>query len=128
MSASALLESLKGTLDWEWDDRFEGILATFDSSEAEVMSGLLGEHLGHRWDSESAANAPELVAQALQSVGGVAPGQLVFSSDPGQTLVMLGLWWPWNNGSTISIRLLPLAAESNASELQSAYELLRTYC
>ena len=33
-----------------------------------------------------------------------------------------------NNGSTISIRLIPIAADSGDAQLQAEYDLLRSYC
>ncbi len=33
------------------------------------------------------------------------PGQLMFTSEPDRDILLCFAWWPWGNGSTISIRV-----------------------
>jgi hypothetical protein len=38
-------------------------------------------------------------------LGGLMPGQLLFTSDPNQDALIFCAWWPWGDGKTISIRV-----------------------
>ncbi|MFT4518720.1 MAG: hypothetical protein ACI9JM_001105 [Halioglobus sp.] len=102
-----LATALPVTLKYEWDDRFGGILAAFESADKDSILSILGTQLGQSWDSASIGGAPASIRNAIKEFGGLTPGQHVFACGLTQEVILLGLWWPWGNGVQISIRFVP---------------------
>ena len=113
-----VISGLSGCLTWEWDDRFDCVLAAFDIADKDRVTAVINTHFGHAWDSASIGDAPASVSGAIGNFGGLGPGQLLFTSDPAKAAVLLGLWWPWDNGATISVRLVPYGLDSSEDEIK----------
>lgn len=102
-----LSSTFQGVLSWKLDDRFQTVLAEFNvDNKARIHDALL-RRLDRIWDSSNIETAPEVVQTIISTFGGIMPGQLLFTSDPGQDALVFCAWWPWGNGETISIRLAP---------------------
>lgn len=119
---ASLAAAFSGSLTWEWDERFSGVLAAFEANDQDRMLRIIGDQLTHAWNNTNIGDAPDSVNDAIQLFGGLHPGQLLFSSDFTQDVILLGLWWPWDNGATISIRLVPYCKklDSEKEGLQNA--------
>lgn len=111
----ALGEAFSDSLKWEWDDRFSGVLAAFEVTEKDRIFAVLNSRFGQAWDSTNISNAPDSVSSVIQDFGGLAANQLLFTSDWNHDVFLLGFWWPWGNGTTISIRFVPYGSEISDS-------------
>jgi hypothetical protein len=100
-----LLRAFRGGLSWKWDSRFETALAGFCVDNKDRVRAILERHLSFTWDSSNIGNAPDIVRMINSHLGGLMSGQLLFSSDPNQAALVFCAWWPWGDGTTISIRL-----------------------
>jgi hypothetical protein len=113
-----LVAALRGTLSWKWDRRFETVLAEFKVEEQDRIRANLQRHLRTTWDSANVGNAPEIVRIIHDNLGGIRPGQFLFTSDPSQGALLFCTWWPWDDGKAISIRIG--AAYPNLDDAQRA--------
>jgi hypothetical protein len=90
---------------WSWDYRFSTVTSSFHvdtSSEAEqALAGLLPNEYNYR----SIANAPPVVRDVVEAAGGVRTDQRVFATPQNGRLLAYGLWWPWGDEITISLRV-----------------------
>lgn len=120
-----VISGLSDSLTWEWDDRFDCVLATFEIADKDRVSGVMNTHFGHVWDSATISDAPGNVSGAIGNFGGLGPGQLLFTSDPAQAAFLLGCWWPWDNGATISVRLIPYGLDSSDDEIKDVRASLK---
>ena len=100
-----LSSAFQGVLLWQWDRRFETVLAEFAIDKKDDIRAMLERHLSMTWDSSNVANAPESVRTVDSQFGGLWPGQLLFSSDPNRDPLIFCTWWPWGDGKSISIRI-----------------------
>jgi len=100
-----LWSAFRGTLSWKWDNRFETVLAEFGAGKKEGIRAILEQYLRITWDGSNIGNAPEIVRKINCLLGGLRPGQLLFTSDPDREAFIFSAWWPWGNGKTISIRI-----------------------
>lgn len=107
-----LADAFSGSLSWEWDSRFGGILAAFEIKDKDRVSGIVSARFAQVWDKASIKGAPKGIKGAMRKFGGLQPGQLLFTSDLTQDVILFGLWWPWGNGSTISVRFVPYLPDS----------------
>ncbi len=114
----SLANALSGSMTWEWDDRFGGILGAFEMGEQDRVSAVLASHFPSAWDSGTIQQAPAEVSGAMERFGGLHPGQLLYHAKLNANLLLLGLWWPWSNGATISIRFIPHHLKGSDSELE----------
>ena len=102
------LVSGSGTLTWSWDGRFGAALATFPARDAASVEALLGSHFPLRIDAGNLRKAPDCVRNLAKSIGGVRSDQWLYSTDPALEVLVVGAWWPWGGGQTISIRMFPV--------------------
>ena len=121
-----LADALSDSLTWEWDGRFGGVLAAFDVDDKERVSGIVNTQLTQVWDGASINDAPKSVSSAIQNFGGLKSGQLLFTSDVTQNVILLGLWWPWGNGTTISIRFVPYGLDSSEENVDDDRTTLKS--
>lgn len=100
-----LLNAFQGMLSWEWDSRFETVMAAFGVDDKDSIRAVLERYLGITWDSSNIGKAPDIVRMINSNLGGLRSGQLLFTSDSNQDAFIFCAWWPWGNGKTISIRI-----------------------
>jgi hypothetical protein len=116
MSVDSLLEEFQkaceaitnegnGFLNWEWDDRFDTVVATIDAKSQKKILAILKDKFFNSWDVRVLDKAPGNIARIVDLTGGLSKGQMLYASDPRQDVLMIGLWWPWNDGSTTSFRI-----------------------
>ena len=79
--------AFQGALSWKWDSRFEAVLAEFAAGKKESIRAILERSLGNTWDSSNIGNAPDIVREINSHLGGLRPGQLLFTSDPDRELL-----------------------------------------
>ena len=120
-----LADAFSDSLIWEWDNRFGGILAAFEATDKDRVLAIVSSQLPQVWDSATINEAPTRVSGAAENFSGLKPGQLLFNSDFTQDVMLLGLWWPWGNGTTISIRFVPYGLDSPASENEDIRAVLK---
>jgi len=92
-------------LAWEWDDRFSAALAVARAPQHEALLALVAAELRSRWDAASLRGAPARIARLSRAWGGLRPGQLMLTRDPGEDPLLLGVWWPWGDGASFSLRV-----------------------
>jgi hypothetical protein len=102
-----LVHALQGVLSWQWDGRFEAVLAEFGVDNKENVRAILGRCLSMTWDNSNIAAAPDRVRRITVRIGTLRSGQFLFTSDPNHDVFIFCAWWPWGNGETISLRVAP---------------------
>ena len=100
-----MLKIFGNQLSWDWDDRFETVLAEFSATDKKSVHDIIKTYMGDIWNGGNSGDAPEVIKMIIDYFGGLNPGQQLFSSDPNQDGLFLCAWWPWGNGKTISIRI-----------------------
>jgi hypothetical protein len=100
-----LARAFHGVLSWKWDRRFETVLAEFGVETKDNVRATLERFLGNLWDSSNVGNAPSGVRAIDNRLGGLWPGQLLFTTDTQQDNLVFCCWWPWGDGKSISIRV-----------------------
>jgi hypothetical protein len=100
-----ILDALQEELSWKWDSRFETVLAEFNVDRKDLVHETLKGYFSIIWDMLNIDRAPEAVRIINNHLGGLRPGQLLFTSDSNRDAFLFCAWWPWGNGTTISIRL-----------------------
>jgi hypothetical protein len=97
---------------WSWDSRLNCVASSFDSVMVEQAEAAIAKAMPTLWTHRTIAEAPRRIREVGESSGGVRSGQLVYARAEATTVVPYGLWWPWGNESTISLRV-GLAADAD---------------
>ena len=122
-----LLSEFQGILSWKWDGWVEAVLAEFGVGGKDSLRGVLERYLGSSWDSSNIDKAPGIVRMINSNLGGLRPGQLLFTSDSNQDAIIFCAWWPWSNGRTISIRIAPFYKKLSDSEKAEQIKLFKDW-
>ncbi len=117
--------AFQGILSWNWDSYIGTVLADFDVRDKDRLRAILEHYLGSTWDRSNIGKAPEIVQIIKSNLGGLRPGQLLFTSNPNQDSIIFGAWWPWGNGETISIRMAPFFSKLSESEKAEQIKLFK---
>jgi hypothetical protein len=104
----AMLEQLKKAWikgGWSWDSRFSCVASSFNvEMEAEARAVVL-KFLGSEWNARTVANVPPPVREVVDATGGVRTDQRLFTGETSGRMLAYGLWWPWGDEITISLRV-----------------------
>lgn len=119
-----LAEAFGDALEWKWDGRFKTALAEFPADKKDDVLGVLEQYLVSTWDSSSVKEAPDIVQQVAKNLGGLMSGQLLLLSDLNEEAFIFCAWWPWGNGTKVSIRIAPFSQDlsnEDAAELATVF-------
>ena len=103
---SRIYSECNSLVTWNWDDRFHAVLSEFPSDQEEEVISVLEKYFDTCWDEETIDYAPGKIRSVAKDLGEIRQGQRLFSSDPEQDALLLGAFWPWQNGEKISLRML----------------------
>ena len=90
---------------WSWDTRMSCITSSFSIQYEPDARAAAAQALPLEWTQVTLARAPVRLRDLAERTGGVRSGQLVLTGGPLDGLFAFGLWWPWGNGQTISLRV-----------------------
>lgn len=102
-----LYAALRDLLVWKWDGAFESVLAEFSATDQDQIRSVLEQKLSIVWDASIIDDAPQNILLVKEALGGLRSEQLLFTSNSNRNSFLIGAWWPWGNGETISIRIAP---------------------
>jgi len=123
-----ILNAFEGVVSWKWDSQFQTALAEFMVDNKDNVNAVLERYLSSNWDSTNIDNAPESVQVIISRFGGLRSGQLFFASDPNQDVFIFGVWWPWGDGDTISLRVAPSNKTLSDAESEELLALFKDWC
>jgi hypothetical protein len=131
-SSAALFETLgqlrknwiKG--GWSWDNRFNCLASSFNVEQDGEARAVVLRFLPNEYTAKSIGSAPQQVKEVAESTGGVRVDQRLYSTEMGGRLVAFGLWWPWGDETTISLRigLGGYVAEADIVRLREVFDAL----
>ncbi|MFZ2634328.1 MAG: hypothetical protein WA081_18450 [Desulfosalsimonadaceae bacterium] len=122
---TAFVNTFQDQLTWEWDERFEAVLATCKTKNKDDILLFLKRHLNKVWDDSNTEDASDIVLDAITHFGGLMPRQLLFTSDPNQDIFLCCAWWPWGDGNTVSLRVATFSqklSDEDKAELNKKFK------
>ena len=93
------------TKDWTYDRRLRCVTSSFPTSSEAAATAAMARVLPTSWTSNSVSSAPDDVRTLTTACGGLRAGQKVFWGADELAPGAFGLWWPWGDGTTVSIRI-----------------------
>lgn len=95
------------TRGWSWDTRLSCVASSFQVDFESQARAALKQALPQEWTPDSLTKAPPVIRDLMQKYGDLRSGQFLFTpkTPPSEGPWAIGLWWPWGNGETVSLRL-----------------------
>lgn len=101
---------------WERDDRYCAVLAVFGTENLDKALKILVGVFGWGRAPEDLHSASGRLQGVVEALGGMRRGQIIFSFEPVDGPTLFCAWWPWGDGSRITIRVGLHAADGTAAE------------
>lgn len=113
---------------WNWDDRFQAVLSEFPAKQENEVISVLEKHFDSCWDEETIDYAPGKVRSVAKGLGEVRKGQRLYCTDPDSDALLLGAYWPWQNGEKVSLRMMVDVAAIDLGLGQDPSEGIQSPC
>ncbi|MCP4138029.1 MAG: hypothetical protein GY754_44105 [bacterium] len=89
---------------WQWDRRLGVGFIAFAKEDLEVIFSAVTKAFDMKWDSSN-YNTSAFMPKLVDHLAGMSDLQLVFTSEGLEDAVVYAAWWPWGDGSNISLRV-----------------------
>jgi hypothetical protein len=90
---------------WSWDARLACVTSSFNVEfEAKARAAVVAA-LSTEWTSATIQRASPALRDLAERTGGLRAGQFIFSSATVGPNFAYGLWWPWGDAMTTSLRV-----------------------
>jgi hypothetical protein len=90
---------------WSWDGRLNCVTSSFSAEFEAKARAAAAPVLGQEWTAASIGRAMPALREVADRSGGLRAGQLILTSVAVGTSFAYGLWWPWGDGMTTSLRI-----------------------
>lgn len=100
-----IIDQTADLLTWQWDENIGAMLSVFDVDRKREAYQIFFDYFAAAWNCDSLNDAPDVVQEVAASLGGIRPGQYLFTSQPDETAMVFAAWWPWGDGQKISLRI-----------------------
>lgn len=111
---------------WSFDNRFECVASSFAADFAPEARKLLARVFPHAATEGNLATASAPIREIAARTGAIRAGQFIIGADPVAGITPYGLWWPWEEAQTISIRIgLEGATASELDDLCTCFGAVR---
>jgi hypothetical protein len=91
--------------DWSYDRRLRCVSSSLPLTQADEMRAAYADALPTTWTADNLATAPEAVRALAETCGGLRAAQLLLWGGDADGPGPFGLWWPWGDGTTVTLRI-----------------------
>ena len=102
------LKELRGswpTRGWSWDGRLQCVSSSFAAELEPKARAATASALPSEFTSTTLSRAAAPFRDLAERTGGLRAGQMLLVSAPVGHSFAYGLWWPWGDGMTTSLRI-----------------------
>ena len=103
-TCNTIKEFLPHSFNWEFDGRFSVSLFILEKDYTELILDKITQLFDSKYDSSSIKKASKEENKLAEELSGIGDDQLLFVST-NDDLYLFGAWWPWGNGSKVSLRI-----------------------
>ena len=100
-----LFDDFGDLITWAWDERYATVVGEFERENAEQVIEILEHHFSAMWDGAVIGSASDLEQEVTHQLGGIEPGQALYTTDPSIGEIVFCAWWRWSNGQRFSLRV-----------------------
>lgn len=90
---------------WEYDRRFKCVASSIPLTDEPAARAAIGNVFPSSFSVTTLTSAPEDVRALAATCGGLRAAQLLLWGGPTDGPGTFGLWWPWGDGTTVTLRI-----------------------
>ena len=91
--------------DWTYDRRLRCVASSIPLAQEPAARAAIAEALPVSFSVDTLAGAGEGQRALVDKCGGLRAAQLLFWGGGDDAPGAFGLWWPWGDGTTVSLRI-----------------------
>ena len=91
--------------DWSYDRRLKCVASSIPLAREAEARAAIAQALPASFSAETLASAGESQRLLVEKCGGLRAAQLLFWGGGDDAPGAFGLWWPWGDGTTVSLRI-----------------------
>ncbi|HVV15838.1 MAG TPA: hypothetical protein VHH90_01440 [Polyangia bacterium] len=91
--------------DWTYDRRLRCVASSIPLSQGAAALAAVGVALPASWSPATLPEAHEDVRALAGTCGGLRASQQLLWGGPPNGPGAFGLWWPWGDGTTVTLRI-----------------------
>jgi hypothetical protein len=91
--------------EWMYDRRLRCVASSIPLTSAAEARAAYAEALPTAWTAETLTGAPQAVKALAETCGGLRAAQQLFWGGDADGPGAFGLWWPWGDGTTVTLRI-----------------------
>lgn len=103
---------------WSWDSRLSCVTSSFSAELEGKARAAAALALSTEWTPATIQRAPAALRDIAEKTGGLRTGQMIFASAAVGSAFAYGLWWPWGDGMTTSVRIGLVDSATSEEALQ----------
>ena len=104
-AALSRLRAVWPSQDWSYDRRLKCVSSSIPLTREADARAAMAEALPKSFSVETLATAGEGQRALVEKCGGLRASQLLFWGGGDDAAGAFGLWWPWGDGTTVSLRI-----------------------
>jgi len=111
---------------WSWDHRLNCVASSLHADLTRDCEKALLSVFPEVYDHRTISKAPEHIQDLAEEIGGVRADQRIFTVTSNARLLPYGMWWPWGDEITISLRvgLTGYVGDSDHQRMQAEFQAL----
>lgn len=90
---------------FSWDSRLSCVASSFSTELEADARAAVAKTFKFQWTARSLRTATDVIQEIADQVGGLRQDQILVATEPSDSLMAYGLWWPWGDDVTISFRI-----------------------
>jgi hypothetical protein len=100
---------------WSWDARLVCVTSSFSGEFVEPAKAALQKAFAMEYTAKTIASSHPYLQEVAERAGGLRANQFAYAATvaPASHLLCFGLWWPWNDQETMSVRIGFAKLEAN---------------
>jgi hypothetical protein len=103
---------------WSWDSRLSCVTSSFSAELEGKARAAASLALASEWTPATIQRAPAPLRDIAEKTGGLRAGQMILASAAVGSAFAYGLWWPWGDGMTTSVRIGLVDSATSEEALQ----------
>lgn len=90
---------------FSWDSRLNCVASSFSTELEADARAAVAKAFKFQWTARTLRTAADVVQEIADQVGGLRQDQILVATEPNDSIMSYGLWWPWGDDVTISFRI-----------------------
>jgi hypothetical protein len=90
---------------FSWDNRLSCIASSFGNDLSDEARRAAAIAFPYEWTKQTLHTAPPIIRDIADRTGGIRADQRLLATQPFGKLIAYGMWWPWGDETTISLRI-----------------------